>query len=281
MRVLIVLFFTVILTTACSSKLAYDNIDWLIMWYVDDYIELNDDQEKLLKTKINTWKKWHQQNEMPQYIAQLENLKSLIIGGPVSAELVEQNIDMADDHWNRLRAYLAPQLAEFAPTLSEDQIVYLFATLARENRESREELGEFNQKSDAEQLQERTEQISDMVSDYIGKLTNEQATIVAANSKLFKRTKKEWINYREETQKIARKIFVVEKSQDAMITQMTALMSNPDQYRSAALTFARDHNKQALAKMISELAPTLSDKQKSRLINKVDDIIEDLRVLMD
>ena len=120
-----------------------------------------------------------------------------------------------------------------------------------------------------------------MVSDYIGKLTNEQATIVAANSKLFKRTKKEWINYREETQKIARKIFVVEKSQDAMITQMTALMSNPDQYRSAALTFARDHNKQALAKMISELAPTLSDKQKSRLINKVDDIIEDLRVLMD
>ena len=45
MRVLVV-FISVMFLASCSSKLAYNNLDWWVYWYMDDYIELKDEQEE-------------------------------------------------------------------------------------------------------------------------------------------------------------------------------------------------------------------------------------------
>ena len=45
MRSLLVVVFIIFLTS-CSSKLAYNNLDWWVYWYMDDYIELKDEQEE-------------------------------------------------------------------------------------------------------------------------------------------------------------------------------------------------------------------------------------------
>ena len=41
MRSLLVVVFIIFLTS-CSSKLAYNNLDWWVYWYLDDYVELNE-----------------------------------------------------------------------------------------------------------------------------------------------------------------------------------------------------------------------------------------------
>ena len=49
MNKLIAVVFTLsILLTGCSSKFAYNNIDWLMYWYIDDYVELDKSQKSLL-----------------------------------------------------------------------------------------------------------------------------------------------------------------------------------------------------------------------------------------
>jgi len=47
--------------TGCSSKLAYNNLDWLIYWYMDDYVELNDSQEAIFDIKLEGWIDWHRE----------------------------------------------------------------------------------------------------------------------------------------------------------------------------------------------------------------------------
>jgi len=53
MRTLFILVFVVFLS-ACSSKLAYNNLDWWVYWYLDDYIELKEDRKKSLMTTFRT-----------------------------------------------------------------------------------------------------------------------------------------------------------------------------------------------------------------------------------
>ena len=55
MRNLGILLIGLLALTGCSSKFAYNNFDWLVYWYVDDYVELTNEQEDLFDVKIDRW----------------------------------------------------------------------------------------------------------------------------------------------------------------------------------------------------------------------------------
>ena len=46
MRHIVLTILLLVSVTGCSSKFAYNNLDWLVYWYVDDYIEFSDQQEE-------------------------------------------------------------------------------------------------------------------------------------------------------------------------------------------------------------------------------------------
>nr|WP_257713444.1 hypothetical protein [Vibrio neptunius] len=37
--------------TGCSTKFVYNNMDWLLVEYLEDFVELNDEQEELVSEK--------------------------------------------------------------------------------------------------------------------------------------------------------------------------------------------------------------------------------------
>jgi len=57
-------------------------------------------------------------------------------------------------------------------------------------------------------------------------------------------------------------------------------MTHPDKFRSEAYLKLRDDNTRTYAKMAEELFYTLDNKQKRKLISKIDDMIEDFEYLM-
>lgn len=61
--------------SSCSSKFAYNNLDWWVYWYLDDYIELNDRQEEQFDDYLNNWLSWHKRSELNRYKAHLERVK--------------------------------------------------------------------------------------------------------------------------------------------------------------------------------------------------------------
>ena len=63
MRLLLVLF-SVIFLASCSSKLAYNNLDWWVYWYLDDYIELKGEQEEKFDDYLQNWLRWHKTSEL-------------------------------------------------------------------------------------------------------------------------------------------------------------------------------------------------------------------------
>lgn len=57
-KLLLVIAFSFLLS-ACSSSFIYNNLDWLLYWYLDDYITLTSEQRSQLDDRVETWQAWH------------------------------------------------------------------------------------------------------------------------------------------------------------------------------------------------------------------------------
>ncbi|MDM7861011.1 DUF6279 family lipoprotein [Alteromonas sp. ASW11-36] len=271
--------FTVLLlitTTGCSSKFAYNNLDWLVYWYVDDYIEFSDQQEEQFDAKLATWLDWHRSEELNQYVAHLERVKAKALGEPMTPEEIAQEFDNARQHWERVRNKLSPELAQMAPLLTDDQVIYLFAALDKENRKEEEEREELDEQ---ERLERRTESIIEQVEDMIGRITDDQASIIESYAPQFESTYDFWLTYRRDVQQAARQLFITRDSNPNFVAELTELMVNPDVYRTDQHVQTIERNRLLYATMVSELHTTLTDKQKRKLMKEMNAIIEDLEDL--
>ena len=75
---LVIIVFSI---TSCSTKLAYNNLDWLASWYVDDYVNLTDTQEDEFDTKLDAFLMWHRNIELQNYILQIKTIQADINKG--------------------------------------------------------------------------------------------------------------------------------------------------------------------------------------------------------
>ncbi len=268
-----------LLLGGCSSKFAYDNIDWLVYWYLDDYVELNDAQEDVFDEHLAGWLDWHQSEELDRYIAHLKTMREDVTQGALTEDRVMWHLQQAQQHWQRMREELSPKLATFAETLDDEQIVSLFAALEEDNKEEEEELNEFLEMSPEEQAEERLDEIRDDMEDRIGDLTDEQEAIIREHSPLFLSTRKDWIEYRRTIQKSARRLFVTRGSNEEFAKDLLALMVDPDAYRSEIYRENREANRRNYAQLAAKIAASLTDEQRDKLVEEIDDLLSDLRDL--
>lgn len=270
----------VLLLGACSSKFAYNNLDWVVYWYLDDYIELNDAQEKTFDRYLQGWLRWHKEQELKQYHTQLTELRSDIEQDNLSYDVIAQHVDTVGSHWDRLRVELAPQLAEMAETLSDDQIIMLFAAFERENKEEEEELQEYAERSSEENMERRIKRLVENMESRVGDLSDEQYDIVKSYGVQLQATGQFWIDYRRNTQQAARRLFATRATNPNFVEDLRSLMSQPDDYRDPQYKEAREENRHIWVTMVATLADTLSPKQRGELIDNIDDVIEDVEGFM-
>lgn len=267
--------------TACSSKFAYNNLDWWVYWYLDDYISLTDTQEEIFDKHLNAWLQWHKSSELPRYKQQLLTLKQQLNSNTLNTNAINQHLSEARSHWQRVRDKISPPLARLARTLEDDQVVILFAQIEKENEEEQEERDEYLAKSPKERQEERLERLIETVEEQIGDINDDQREIIATYSEQFTSTADYWLAYRKDIQQAARRLFVTRHVNENFVNDLVALIENPDAYRSEAYILARAQNQTVMATMASEIATTLTNKQKDYFIDNLDELIDTLDDFME
>jgi len=62
-----------VLLSGCSTlKLAYNQADEAVYWWLDSYVDLTDKQKPLAKDALRQLHQWHRQNQLPEYVALLQ-----------------------------------------------------------------------------------------------------------------------------------------------------------------------------------------------------------------
>lgn len=282
MRKLGILLITVLALSGCSSKFAYNNADWLVHWYIDDYIEFTDAQEDAFDERMAVWLEWHRSNELTQYATHIDEIKQRVMTSQLTADEIVAEFADGRSHWVRLRTELSPELAEMAPMLTDDQVIYFFAQLEKENAEEEEERREeLEDETEEERLEDRVKRVTKQVEEFIGKTTPQQRQLINDFAPQFQSTYDYWLTYRRETQQVARQLFATRDNNPKFVEQLKDLMTNPDVYRSPEHVRIGDENSLLYATMLSELQASLTDKQKRKLNKELDDIIEDIEDLME
>lgn len=268
-----VIAFLLVFMAGCSSKFGYNNLDWLLYWYLDDYIELDKSQKAVFDERLDTWLAWHRSEELPAYRQHLVDLRASLAEGPLEANQWLQQFARGRGHWERFRDHLVPELTEMAPLLTDQQVEDLFAKLEEDNND---EVEEYNEESADERQKDRVKRLKKQVKNWIGRLSDEQETIVETYAPQFQSNFENWIRYRRHIQSEAKQVLLSRHDNPEFSSQLAHLMTHPEAYQDAEYQQTSDHNRNLFAQLIAELNPTLSARQKRHVNEEIDDLIDDL-----
>ena len=115
------LLLLVVFLTACSFKASYRYMDWLIPWYIDDYVELDERQKAFLLSELNQLKRWHQQHELVRYRDYVAQLQILLKQPQLSIQQINAQTEQLEGLSRALLRQIIPALSGLLEDLTPSQ----------------------------------------------------------------------------------------------------------------------------------------------------------------
>lgn len=278
----LVITLSALLLTACSTSFTYNNLDWLVYWYLDDYIDLTDEQKQKVDPKLNEWLTWHRKHELPLYLAHFSELTQDIRAQQLSTSTLDKHQALFEQHWQRLKARIVPDLVMLAPELSKAQIDHMFRVLTEENQVAKQDHERRLTRSKIQQenlwLAERTKRLSR----WLGPLSNSQRQLLEQSYQQYQDTQGLWIDFKIDYQHTLKHHLLVfsQVQTQAQRRALEALLLDPDTLKDPSLVNKSQANLAMFKGLISELNQNITTKQRQHLIDEVTDIAQDIEALL-
>jgi hypothetical protein len=264
-----------IFASGCTIKLAYNFLDWGLYWELEDYVKFNRDQRSLVKDEINKLVDWHRNDELPKYADQLENLADGLESG-LTVEQLEQTYNALSDGWQRIVIETLPAATDILSDLSDQQISDFFEILIEEEEDDANDIKRDTQ----EQLAiEREEYVSEKITDLIGKLNDEQKTLIAQWALKIEPIAQLSLDHSIQWRTKMQATMAERQNKQQLAETLLVLFANPDQLWSDQYRRVIDKNQHLVLTLLFDINQTLTDKQRGKLIRKLNSFVEDLRDL--
>jgi len=79
--------------TGCGVRTAYNNLDWLIMRWVNKQVSLDNEQELLFRTALDEQLRWHCASQLPDYVSFLNTVDQDLTAGRLDAERLKSHAE--------------------------------------------------------------------------------------------------------------------------------------------------------------------------------------------
>ena len=275
LRALLAVLVISMFASGCTIKLAYNFLDWGLYWELKDYVKFNRDQRLLVKDEISQLIDWHRSDELPQYANQLEKLSTGLKSG-MTVEQLEQSYDNLRDSWQRIVVKTLPAAVDIISNLNDQQINDFFDMLIEKEGDDAKDI---ESGTSARTLEERGAYVSEKMVDVIGKLNEEQKTLIAQWAQRMEPTKEfslvQAIKWRTRMQAAAAQ----RHDKQQLEKNLMVLFANPDQLRPPSYRRVIEKNKHLVMQLLFDLNQTLTTQQRSKLVKKLNGFIEDFREL--
>lgn len=259
-----------VVLTGCGVKFWYNQLDWLVPWYIDDYVELNAEQQHQLEHMLIAQTTWHRSQQLPLYVTWIEQLKNDIESGAIH-QSYDSHSETLGKFYQTLLEALAGDVAGLMMELDREQSQELITQLQQNDADWSERI---QQRTAEENLQHRRERIADSLADWIGKLSKQQKALVADWVAGSKSTIDERLLYRARWRDALKALLALDYSQHKQ-KALAALFLNYRSFQSESLTQLNQHNNRLTKLYLLRIYDTLSARQKRRLLNKLLDYHED------
>ncbi len=169
------LFAAFMLCSCSTTTFVYNNADWFIDFYLDDYVELDSNQEEILVNSVTKLQSWHRKTELSKYKSDLVWLIEQLELGNLNSEQWLNVFFKAKQHLYNFRDEVSPEAVKLIQKLSDEQINQMLALWTESDNE---ELEEFTQLGVTEEIKARQEKIAEVIEKNIGDLSSQQQSLV-------------------------------------------------------------------------------------------------------
>ena len=164
----------------------------LVPWYVDDYAELNGEQETYLEELLTPFLAWHRAQELPSYVKILGDIETSL-DEPETQAGVEAIFAEFERAWLRLEGEALDSLLDLGAQLSDTQIDGFLKVLWEQQDEYKEE---YLERPDDEFYEDSYDNLKDNAKEYLGALSDKQRNVLRESSSKLLRSDEEWLRER-------------------------------------------------------------------------------------
>ena len=257
---------------ACSSTFVYNQLDWLIPWYVDDYVDLTRAQKKNFKTQLLPLLEWHRGEELANYQLLLTRLET-DLQQPVTVATLSAWSDEFQLLYQSLEQRSLPLVFELGEQLTDAQVAEFMAGLYEEQEEFEKE---YLTRTEEEVVEDSYDNFVENLSDVLGRLQDAQKERLRVAAQALQRFDNIWLQQRlwwlQQTEELLRR-------EPGWQQRARDLIASREEAYSPEYHRINKHNRDIIYAALADVLNTRTARQSARLQREIDGIRRDLASL--
>ncbi len=248
---------SILVLVGCTKKFFYNNLDWFVGEYLDNYVTLNEPQQRLLEERLVLLTEWHKREELPRYITHLREFES-IKKSEVTLSYLQRSREQIREHYERIVSKIAPDLYSLSLQLSEQQQTEFLRNVAKDHQKRNDKYADKTEQEVREIIFDKTEE---WANEWIGKLSKQQSGYVKQFSHQVVLNSPLWRDYRTSIYQELEYLFE-NKPNDAIYQQtFMQLLFEPEKFYSEQLSANIAHNISLMDQLTLSITQSMTEKQ--------------------
>lgn len=272
---------TALLAGCSTAKLGYNNAPSLTYWWLDSYLDFNNEQTPRVRAELEQLHNWHRETELPAYANALAQWQRAATAN-LTGEQVCAWVDSVRPRYFALLDRTEPVLAALAPTLKAEQIDHLARQFEKRNQKWREE---WLDGTPAERQTRRLKQLTERAEMLYGRLEAAQRAVLTANmaTSAFdaRLTHVEALRRQQDTLQTLRLIQTESLSEIRKIAELRALLARTVTSPDSNYQTYRAHNTRVNCQAFADLHNSTTPAQRAKAVAVLKGYEDDARALID
>ena len=255
--------------------LAYRNLDVIIPWTLNDYLDMNAGQKSWFNDTLKDHLAWHCTTQLPGYLDWLDRLQQMVDNNQVTDAALQTRTVEAKQAIAEVAREITPSAIQLLQGLDDQQVKEMSDALAKDLRKRQDE---YLKPPLAQQIKERAQRMSKRLDAWIGPLSDSQQNRVTAWSTALGEQNQEWIGNRARWQ--AQFIAAVQQRKSADFPQkMQQLLVDRESLWTPEYKAAYARTETAARSLIVDLMAESTPQQRMKLTEKIDGVRSDFKAL--
>ncbi|MBT2374269.1 DUF6279 family lipoprotein [Pseudomonas fluorescens] len=276
LKLLVVLLTLSLVLAGCNRVgLAYRNLDVIIPWTLNDYLDMNAGQKSWFNDTLKEHLAWHCTTQLPGYLDWLDRLQQMVDNNQVTDAALQIRTEEAKQAIAEVARQITPSATELLRGLDDQQVNDMKQALAKDLRKRQ---NEYLKPPLEQQIKERGERMIKRLDSWLGPLSPSQQNRVIAWSITLGDQNQQWIGNRAHWQ--AQFIATVEQRQSSDFPQkIQQLLADRERLWTADYRQAYAQTEQQARSLIVDLMAESTVQQRQKLVQKIDKVRSDFKAL--
>ncbi|MDL2184276.1 DUF6279 family lipoprotein [Pseudomonas sp. ChxA] len=276
LKLLVVLLTLSLVLAGCNRVgLAYRNLDVIIPWTLNDYLDMNAGQKSWFNDTLKEHLAWHCTTQLPGYLGWLDRLQQMVDNNQVTDAALQARTVEANQAIAEVAREITPSAIQLLQGLDDQQVKDMVDALAKDLRKRQDE---YLKPPLAQQIKERAERMSKRLDAWMGPLSASQQNRVTAWSIALGEQNQEWIGNRAHWQ--AQFIDALQQRHSADFPQkIQQLLVDRESLWTPQYRTAYAQTEAAARGLIIDLMAESTQQQRLKLTQKINGVRSDFKAL--